>query len=531
LRSSETILAVRNITKVFPGGVIAANRMNLELKAGEIHALLGENGAGKTTLMNILYGYIQPDEGEIFYSGRRIDLKSPKDAIRLGIGMVHQHFTLVPTLTVAENVILGLEIKKGPFLDLKAARARVRELSQRYSLAVDPDIEVEQLSAGEKQRVEIIKALYRNARVLILDEPTGSLTPQETEDLMATLKASVRQENLTIIFITHKLPEALEISDRITVLRKGAIVETVQTAQATEKSLALMMVGKEVVFDIARPLIERGEELLRVDGLSGVNDKGVRVLQDVSFSLHEGEILGIAGIAGNGQSELAQVLVGLRRASGGQVIARGEDVTNSGTEKIIRHGFGYIPEDRKIEGSIGTFSVARNMVLNAHILAQFTTNRTFPFFGNSSIDWAGVGGYCDRLIKEYNIVCPSRNMAAGHLSGGNLQKCILAREIGRNPRILIAQNPTKGLDVGATEFVRKKLLEQIERKTGIILISEDLDEIMNMSDRIAVMHGGKIVGIVSGPGVDRIEIGLMMSGAGKGRRSAEDGSVSGEGRM
>jgi ABC-type uncharacterized transport system ATPase subunit len=510
---AEAIIEVRDVFKTFPGGVVAADGMSLELKRGEIHALLGENGAGKTTLMNILYGYLQPDAGEIRVGGERVVLKSPRDAIRLGIGMVHQHFTLVPTLTVAENIVLGMEIRKGPFLDRPACRARVEEIAAKYSLGVSPGAEVANLSAGEKQRVEIIKALYRDAKVLILDEPTGSLTPQETEDLMVTLRISVKKEDLTVIFITHKLPEALQISDRITVLRKGRVIGTVETSSATEKSLALMMVGKEVVFDVGRGPMERGEELLRVSDLSVTNEKGRRVLQDVAFAIHAGELLGVAGIAGNGQAELAQVLLGLMRPSSGSVKAFGEDLTAASTEKIIRHGIGFIPEDRKKDGAIGSFTIAQNLVLNAHVLGQFTTNRVFPFFGNSSISWAAVGRYAERMIAEYDVLCPSKEALARHLSGGNLQKCILAREINRNLKILIAQNPTKGLDIRATEFVRNKLLEQCRKGTGIILISEDLDEIMNLCDRIAVMHAGRIVGIVSHDDANKLEIGLMMAGA------------------
>ncbi len=508
------LLELRNITKVFPGGVVALDEVSLELDGGEIHALLGENGAGKTTLVNVLYGYFHPDAGEIFLEGKRISVASPRDAINLGIGMVHQHFTLVPTLTVTQNVILGNEPQRGPFIDLAGSRDRVRELAEKYGLAVDPDAEVGRLTAGEKQRVEILKALYRNARILTLDEPTVSLTPKETDALMETVETSVKNERITVIFITHKLPEALGVSDKITVLRKGRVVDTIAASQATQQSLARMMVGKDVVFEIRREAREVGEEVLRVEGLSAMSDKGTEALKGVSFSLHAGEILGIAGVSGNGQSELSQTVMGLRQATRGSVFALGKDVTNNRTEETILHGVGYIPEDRKKEGTIANFSLVKNLVLNIHTLLQFAVKRRY-LLGLPSIRWGGVRQHADRMIDEYGIVCHDRESLASHLSGGNLQKCILAREISRNPKILIAQNPSKGLDVGAMEFVGRKLLEQRERQMGIILISEDLDEVMRVSDRIAVMHEGRIVGIVPADGASRERIGLMMSGASK----------------
>jgi simple sugar transport system ATP-binding protein len=504
---------MRKISKTFPGGVVAVDGINLDLRAGEIHALLGENGAGKTTLMNMLYGYWQPDEGAIYFLGEKASLRSPRDAINLGIGMVHQHFTFIPNLTVTENVILGQEIKKGPFLDMERSRKKVTELSQKYGLQIDPDARMDELSAGEKQRVEILKALYRDAQILILDEPTVSLTPREIDDLMDTLRTSVKKGNITVPFITHKLPIALGISDRITVLRKGKVIDTVDAADATEGSLAKMMVGKEVLFDVEKEDVERGREILRVENLSAIDDRGYQALKGVSFSLYEGEILGIAGVSGNGQNELVKTIMGLEKATEGRVIALGKDITNDSTDEIIRHAVGYIAEDRKSEGSIDGFSIAKNLILNIQTLSQFTNNLPTPFKGGRSIMWDRVRKNAERLISEYNIVCPGQDTLARNLSGGNLQKCILAREMDRNPKILIAHNPSKGLDVGAIEFVRKRLIEQRKKKVGIILISEDLSEIMSMSDRIAVMNEGRIVGIVHGKEATWEDLGLMMSGA------------------
>lgn len=508
-------LEMKNVTKKFPGGVTALDNVNFNLRSGEIHALLGENGAGKSTLMNILYGYYRSDKGVTYLSGKPVHIRSPKDALNLGIGMVHQNFTLVPTLTVAQNIILGNEINKGPFVDYAKSKAMVRELSQRFGLAINPDAKIWQLTSGEKQRVEIIKALYHNVKILALDEPTFLLAPQETEDLFKMLKRSVEKEKMSFIFITHNLTEAISVSDRITVLRKGKFVDTIAASEATEKTLARMMVGKEVIFSVRKEKEQKGEEILRIEKVSAMGDKETQAVKDVSFSLYEREVLGVAGVSGNGQSELAQVIMGLRKATEGHIFALGKEITNLPTDAIILHGIGYIPDDRRGEGTIAKFSITRNLILNIYALLKYAPKGSFHFLKGKSIRWNQVEKFADDIIKEYGIVCSSEKALACHLSGGNLQKCILGRELSRDPKILIAKNPSIGLDVGAIEFVRKKILEQKKNGKGVVLFSEDLDEIFMISDRIAVMHGGRIIGIGPSDQLSREEVGLMMSGAKK----------------
>ena len=503
VKLGETIIEMRSITKRFPG-VIANDHIDFDLRAGEVHALLGENGAGKTTLMNILYGLYSPDEGTILVQGIPVTIRSPKDAIELGIGMVHQHFMLIPTMTVTENIILGLRSPKEPLLDLGQAEKRIAELSEIYKLKVDPKAKVEQLSMGERQRVEILKALYRRVRVLILDEPTSVLTPQETEDLFKTLRSMVKQ-GLTIVFITHKLREAIEISDRVTVLRRGKVVARKDTKMTNPVELAKLMVGKEIIEDIKKKRAKKGKIALEVKNLSAVGDNGLLALKNVSFSIHEGEILGIAGVSGNGQRELAEVITGMRKATEGKIYIFGKDVTNFPPKKIIEHGVGHIPEDRLGMGLIPNFSIAENLVLEIYSTSSFTKRRYF-------LKKDEIRKYAERLIKEYEIATPSIDAPARNLSGGNLQRLILAKILSRNPKILIAAHPTSGLDVAATEFIHRKLLEQKERGVAILLISEDLNEIMSLSDRVAVIYEGRIVGILPVSKAKIQEIGLMMTG-------------------
>lgn len=516
VKPGEVILEMHGITKHFPG-VLANDHIDFSIKAGEVHALLGENGAGKTTLMNILYGLYQPDHGEIRVRSKRVFLRSPKDAIDLGIGMVHQHFMLVPPLTVTENVILGLKSSRGLLLDLDQAEKRIAELSKKYGLKVDPKAKVWQLSVGERQRVEIIKALYRDAQVLILDEPTAVLTPPEVKELMAIIRRMAKEGLAVIPFITHKLPEVMAISDRVTVLRHGKVVTKIRTKRTNQSDLAKKMVGRKVLFRVKRRRVRAGKVVLKVKNLGALSDKDMPALKNVSLSIREGEILGIAGVAGNGQRELAEVLTGLRRATHGEVHVKKKDMTNSSPKKIIDQGVGHIPEDRMGMGLIMDFSIANNAILETHSKSPFAHRWFMPFDRKWFLNKKEIGRHAEKLIDEYDIVTPSKDVPAKNLSGGNLQRLILARELSRNPKLLIANQPTRGLDVGATEFIRSKLMEQRGKGMAILLISEDLDEIMSMSDRIAVMYEGKIAGMVPAAKAKIKEIGLMMAGAKQAR--------------
>lgn len=509
-RPEDLIIEMRGITKRFPG-VLANDQIDFDLMAGEVHALLGENGAGKTTLMNILYGLYKPDEGEISVRGKPVDFRSPKDAIDLGIGMVHQYFTLIPTMSVTENIVLGLRSAKEPLLDLEGAEKRIAELSKTYNLKVDPRAKVEQLSVGEKQRVEIIKALYRGPQVLILDEPTSVLTPQEIKDLFKTIRSMVK-ESFTVIFITHKLREVMAISDRVTVLRRGKVVARLETKSTSPKELSREMVGREVLLRIEKPEAKTAEVAVEVKDLWALSDKGSPALKNLSFHMNKGEILGVAGVAGNGQRELAEVLTGMRRATEGKVFFLGKDMTNRSPREIIELGVGHIPEDRTGMGLIMDFSVAENLFLEIRSKPPFSHRWFLPFEKRYFLDDHEIRKQAKRLIQEYGIVTPSPDAPARNLSGGNLQRLILAKVLSRNPRVLVAAQPTSGLDIGATEFICKKLLEQRGKGTAILLISEDLNIIMSMSDRIAVMYEGEIVGVLPAAKAKISEIGLMMAG-------------------
>nr|HID14360.1 ABC transporter ATP-binding protein [Anaerolineae bacterium] len=491
---------MRSIVKRFPG-VLANDHVDFEARPREIHALLGENGAGKTTLMNILYGIYQPDEGAIFIRGSRVAIRSPREAIELGIGMVHQHFRLVDTHTVAENIVLGLP--GNFFFPEQAARLKIKELSERYKLTVDPEARIWQLSAGEQQRVEIIKALYRGAEILILDEPTSMLTPGEVEDLFAILHR-MAAEGHTIIFITHKLDEVMAISDRVTVLRQGRVEATLETAQTNKRELARLMVGREVLFRVEKKDVQPGEEILRVEDLHALNDKGLPALKGVSLSVAQGEIVGIAGVAGNGQRELVETLVGLRQATQGRIFVAGFEVTNQPPQTIIERGVCYVPGERLI-GLVPEMSVAENLVLKSYRNQRFSRG---PF-----LDARAIAEYADDLISRYGVVTPSRDTPLKLLSGGNIQRVVLARETSESPRLLIAAHATSGLDVGAIEYIWQLLLAERERGTAVLLVSEDLEEVFALSDRIAVMFEGELMGIVPTSEADLEEIGLMMAGA------------------
>jgi ABC-type uncharacterized transport system ATPase subunit len=514
IKRGDTVLEARGITKRFPG-VVANDRIDFEIKAGEIHAVLGENGAGKTTLMNILFGLYQPDEGEIYIGGKGVKFRSPLDAIDLGIGMVHQHRKLVSAHTAIENIILGHPMA-GRILNLKRAEEEVKELCERYGFNVVLRAKVWQLSEGEKQVVEILKALYRGAKVLILDEPTSALTPPETKKLLASIEAMARDELAIIPFITHKLPIVLAISDRVTVLRRGKVTARLETGRVTEKSLAKRMVGREVIFRIERTKVEKGKPILQVENLSALSDKGFLALNGASFSICEGEIFGIAGISGNGQHELAEVLAGLRKAEGGQVIFEGKDITHSSILERWQMGIGYIPCERIEVGSIGDFSLVENIAMNSYFDDSFSRR--------GILDYRKIRKLTEEIISEYDVAAPSPDTKAKNLSGGNLQRLILARVLSRRPRLLIANLPTQGLDVGATEFVRNKLMEAKVEKAGILLISEDLDEILSLSDWVAPVYEGEFMGIIPGEEAKRESVGAMMAGLRlkQGRDEPED---------
>jgi ABC-type uncharacterized transport system ATPase subunit len=500
------LIEMKGITKRF-SGVVANNSIDFTIYGGEVHALLGENGAGKTTLMNILYGLYRADSGEILARGEPVSIRSPKDAIALKIAMVHQHFELVPTLTVAENVGLGLRAKREPLLNLDSVVKRVDELARDYGLLVDPSARVDQLSVGERQRVEIIKALYREADTLILDEPTSVLTPQEVEGLFHFMR-SMAAEGRAVVVITHKLPEVMDVSDRVTVLRHGEVVARLKTKDSNPGELAEKMVGREILHKEGMIVGGPSEKtVLEIRGVSALNDKGMLALHDISFAVHAGEILGLAGVAGNGQSELAEILTGMRKVASGRVVLQGMDATNASPREMIEHGVGHIPEDRMGTGLVLDMSIAENLVLEV---------RTDPRFERRLLlDDKQVHLNAKRLVEEYSISCGGVDAPARTLSGGNMQKLILAKVLSRNPGVLIAAQPTSGLDVGATELITEKLREQRRLGVGILLISSDLNEIMSLSDRIACIFEGKIMGTVPSATAELKEIGLMMGGVSK----------------
>ncbi|MEX1020970.1 MAG: ABC transporter ATP-binding protein [Litorilinea sp.] len=495
-------LEMRAITKQFPG-VIANEDVSFAARQGEIHALLGENGAGKSTLMNVLCGLYRPDAGEIFINGAAREFNSPGDAIQAGVGMVHQHFMLVGSQTVAENVVLGLR-DQGYFLNMARIEAEVQRIGQQYGLPVNPRAKIWQLSVGEQQRVEIIKLLYRGAQILILDEPTAVLTPQEAEGLFATLR-EMTAAGKTIIFISHKLDEVLAIADRITVLRQGKVVKSLDAAGVTKPELAGLMVGREVLFRVEKPPAQIGAPRLHLKELHSQDDKGIEALRGLSLTVHAGEIVGLAGVAGNGQRELTEVICGLRAATAGSVEVTGKRLTNSPPLLIIEAGIAYVPEDRAGTGSAPNLSVAENLAL-----------KNFRDAGLGGRFWFSrrrMREQARKLIADFAIATPSTETPVRLLSGGNLQKVILAREIAQQPVATVAANPTRGLDVGATENVRRILVQERNNGAAILLISEDLDEILAIADRIAVIYEGRIVGEVPGDTAKIAEIGLMMAGS------------------
>jgi len=495
------LLELRGITKRFPG-VVANDHVDFELAKGEVHALLGENGAGKSTLMNILYGLYHPDEGEIRLNGKPLRIDSPRAAIDNGIGMVHQHFMLIPVMSVAENIVLGVEPHSGPFLDLDTAQARVRELSERFGLAVRPEARIDSISVGMQQRVEILKALYRGAEILILDEPTAVLTPQEAEELFAIVR-SLQAEGKSIIFISHKLNEVLKIADRITTLRFGKEVATVPREGATQEGLARMMVGREVVLRVEKPPAQPGEPLLVAEDLIVVDDRGLEACRGISLEVRAGEIVGIAGVDGNGQTELIDALTGLRHPASGRIVVGGKDVTDATAREVLDNGMGHIPEDRQLRGLVLDFSLAENLAL--HDFRKPPDSRFGWLFPRRLVQRAR------RLLAEFDVRGGGPETPAASLSGGNQQKVVVAREVSRDPRVLLAAQPTRGLDVGAIEFVHRRLVTERDEGRAIVLVSFELEEILSLSDRILVLYEGRIVGEYQ-PDVSEEELGFAMTG-------------------
>ena len=502
---SDTVvpaLEVRNITKQFPG-VLANDHISFTLLPGEIHAFLGENGAGKSTLMNILYGLYDPDEGEILIDGKRVTIKNSSDAIRLGLGMVHQEYALVDTLSVTENIVLGTELHNGPFLNGRKASARVKQLSEQYGLRVPPDAIVGDLPVGVQQRVEILKALYRNVKMLILDEPTAVLTPQEADDLFKVMQG-LADQGKSIIFITHKLREVLAIADRITVLRRGRVVGSALPAESTDRSLAAMMVGRDVVLHVNKKPAQPGAPVLVVNGLTVRDDRGILTLNDVSLEVCAGEVLGIAGVQGNGQTELVEAITGLQTLTSGSVKLLDRDITAHSPRAITESGVAYIPEDRKGTGLVLSYSICDNLVLSSYYNPPFTTGLT--------LNQAAMRSNAEELIKTFDVRTPSAQTSAGSLSGGNQQKIIVAREFSRANKLLLAAQPTRGIDVGSIEFIHNSIIAQRDAGVAVLLVSAELDEVLSLADRVAVMYHGKIMATLPAAEATRERVGLLMAG-------------------
>lgn len=496
----DEIIVLENVEKHF-GNVYANKNINLRINKGDVHSIVGENGAGKSTLMNILYGMIRPDSGNVYYEGKKIEIKSPKDAIALGIGMVHQHFMLVPSLTVMENIVLGLPPHKEKIWRSSRFRPEITKIMEDFGLEVDLDAKVEDISVGMKQRVEILKILYRGAKVIILDEPTAILTPQETKELFSTIRLLIQNEH-TVIFISHKLREVMEISDKISALRDGVLVNTVDRKDVTAKDVAYMMIGRNL-----EPL-ERTSEVQEAVGLEvrnvSVNHAGVVPVEDISFCLHKGEVIGVAGVEGNGQSTLVDAIVGAQSLSSGQVFLNGEDVSRTSIGERMEKGLAHIPEDRMSEGLALQLSVEKNMILGIHNKA--------PLRQGMRLNWKESAKISEELMDAYSVKAKTRKTAVGTLSGGNMQKVVVARELNRNPDIVIACQPTRGVDIGSSKYIRECLLDVKKQGGSVLLVSADLDEIMEMSDRVIVMYDGKISGILDAKDATEERLGELMFG-------------------
>ncbi|MCJ7701389.1 MAG: ABC transporter ATP-binding protein [Anaerolineales bacterium] len=501
--SEAVALEVRNITKRFPG-VLANDHVNFTLKKGEIHALLGENGAGKSTLMNVIYGLYSADEGEFFLDGKQAEIRNPHDAIDAGVGMVHQHFMLVPVFSVVENIILGSEVTKGVSLDIRTARRKIRKLSQDYGLEVDPDAIVEDLPVGIQQRVEIIKALYRQASILVLDEPTAVLTPQEAEDLFRIMR-ELTDRGVSIIFITHKLKEVLAVSDRITVMRRGQVVGTTTPGETDEQGLAEMMVGREVILEVIKSPAKPQDVVLEVRGLTALDERDVEVVKNVSLEVIAGEILGIAGVQGNGQTELVEILTGLRSVSSGSFKLNGEVMPFDNPRRLTESGISHIPEDRQKHGLVLPYSIADNLVLCTYYKP--------PFANGIQRNEEAIIQNAEKLVEQFDVRTPGALVPAGNLSGGNQQKVIVARELSRPVKLLIANQPTRGLDVGSIEYIHSQIILMRDQGAAVLLISAELDEIRSLADRISIIYHGEIVATVDTDQVTKSDLGLLMAGS------------------
>ncbi len=506
----KPILEMRGITKRFPG-VVANDHVDLELFPGEVLALLGENGAGKSSLMNVLAGLYRPDEGEIFIRGEKVHIESPRDAMNLGIGMVHQNFMLVDTMTVAENIILGLK-ETLPVPDMRRIAARIREISQHYKLKVDPNAYIWQLSVGEQQRVEILKQIYRGAEILILDEPTAVLTPQESEELNHILK-QMTAEGHSAIFITHKMEEVIDFSDWVRVLKNGKLVTVKRTADTDPQELARLMVGREILFRLDKAPAEPQELVLELRAVQAVDEKGLPALKGIDLQIRRGEIVGIAGVAGNGQRELTEVITGLHRVTDGQILINGRDMTNRSPLSIIKSGVSHIPSDRIAMGVVGDMSVAHNLVMKGY--------RQPPIFRRGLLNKRRIAEFAGKMIELFRISTPNTSTHVKFLSGGNIQKTILAREIDSCGGVLVAAYPSRGLDVGATEAVRKEMIRQRDNGNGVLLVSEDLEELLTVTDTIAVMFEGRVMGVLPSENANVELIGLMMAGVPKEKAENE----------
>jgi ABC-type uncharacterized transport system ATPase subunit len=499
--AATPVLEVRRVTKRFPG-VVANREVSFALNAGEVHCLLGENGAGKSTLMNIVFGLYQPDAGELAVRGDAVRFRSSADAIAHGIGMVHQHFQLVPVFSVVENVVLGNEPRRGIRLDLEFARARIRELAERFGLDIDPDATVGELSVGEQQRVELIKALYRDADILILDEPTAVLTPGEVDEFFEVVRGLVGQGK-SIVFITHKLREVLAVADRITVLRGGEVVGEADPASATPQSLATLMVGRDVSLAVDKGPSTPGRTVLTVQGLTVADDRGSITVDDLDLEVRAGEIFGIAGVEGNGQRELVEAITGMRAKQGGSVTIDGDDATAANPRQVLQLGVGHVPEDRSKHGLVGPFSISDNLVLNRYQRPPFARR---GLRNDAAIDAAAID-----LVRQFDVRAPSAAVAAATLSGGNQQKVVIARELAGEPKLLIAAQPTRGLDVGSIEFIHRRIVELRDRGAAVLLVSAELDEVLNLADRIGVLYRGALVGTFDRRDATRDHLGLLMA--------------------
>ena len=510
--SMGSLLEMKGITKVYPNGVLANDGVDFSVRKGEIHALVGENGAGKTTLMRVLFGLETPDEGEIYYKGSQLQISSPLQAIRSGIGMVHQHFMLAPSLTVTENIVLGVEPRKGLRFDWDQAVSKVKELAERYNLHVDPRAQIRDIPIGMRQKVEILKALLRGAELLVLDEPTAVLTPQETEELFASLM-ELKKQGHTMVFISHKLGEVKQITDRISVMRGGRMVGVRNTAEVSEADISRLMVGRDVLLRVNKPPVKPGKKVLEVESLSLFTPEGKALLDGVSFSVREGEILGIAGVEGNGQSELVEILTGLRQAHGGSLRIEGQLCTNAAPGQLRRLGVSHIPEDRMLHG------VAVDAAIQENLMADRISKPDYS--GKVFLRTKDIESTAKSLVEEFNIVARSPRTPVKMLSGGNIQKVVVAREFSSNPKLVIANQPTRGVDVGAIEFIHRKLVEICRSGVAVLLISADLNEVMSLSDRLLVFYGGRVVaGFSNADAVSEEELGLYMLGI-KAQESAQ----------